>query len=79
LLNQLTADVTGRRVVTGPIEATAIGNIILQAMALGHVASLKEARQVVRNSFEVDVYEPSRRTGWESAYDRLLSLMEQIG
>jgi len=68
LLNQFTADATGRRVVAGPIEATAIGNVIAQAMALGHIASLEEGRQVVRNSFDIETYEPAGGAGWEEAY-----------
>jgi rhamnulokinase len=53
LLNQLTADVTGRRVVAGPAEATAAGNALVQAMGAGHLGSLEELRQVVRESFTV--------------------------
>ena len=58
LLSQLTADATQRQVVTGPIEATAIGNLLVQAVALGHIGSLEEAREVVRRSFEVQTFEP---------------------
>jgi rhamnulokinase len=75
LLSQFTADATGRRVVTGPVEATAAGNVIVQAMALGHVASLDEGRAVVRNSFDVLTFEPGDRSGWEEAYARLSALM----
>ena len=79
LLNQFTADATGRQVVTGPIEATAAGNVITQAMALGHIASLEEGRQVVRNSFDLATYEPTGRSEWENAYGRFLIVMEQAG
>jgi rhamnulokinase len=79
LLNQFTADATGRQVVTGPIEATAIGNVIAQAMALGHIASLEEGRQVVRDSFDVDSYEPAGQPEWEEAYGRFLAMVDQIG
>jgi rhamnulokinase len=75
LLSQFTADATGRRVVTGPAEATAAGNVVVQAMALGHVASLDEGRAVVRNSFDVATFEPGDRSGWEEAYAKLLALM----
>jgi len=78
LLSQFTADAIGRPVITGPVEATATGNIIMQAMALGHIASLEEGRKVVRNSFDVTTYEPGSRTGWDEAYGRLLAIMEQI-
>jgi len=77
LLNQFAADATGRQVITGPIEATATGNIIMQAMALGHLASLEEGRKVVRNAFDVTTYEPVSRTGWDEAYARLFTVMKQ--
>jgi len=57
-LMQLTADVTGQTVVAGPIEATAIGNILMQAKALGSLSDLAHLRQVVRNSFDVKKYQP---------------------
>jgi len=60
LLNQLTADVTGRRVVAGPAEATAAGNALTQAMGAGNIGSLEELRAVVRNSFEVEDFTPAR-------------------
>jgi rhamnulokinase len=58
LLNQLTADVTGRRVLAGPAEATAAGNALTQAMGTGHIGSLEELRAVVRNSFKVEEFLP---------------------
>jgi len=77
LLNQFTVDATGRRVVSGPVEATAAGNVIAQAMALGHIGSLEEGRQVVRNSFELTTYEPTDRPAWEEAYSRFLAVMRK--
>ncbi|MBV9501258.1 MAG: rhamnulokinase [Acidobacteriaceae bacterium] len=62
LLNQLTADVTGRRVVAGPTEATATGNALVQALGAGDIDSLEELRAVVRQSFEVEEFRPSKRT-----------------
>ncbi len=58
LLNQLTADVTGRRVVAGPSEATAAGNALVQALGAGQLGSLAELRQVVRESFPVEEFVP---------------------
>jgi rhamnulokinase len=58
LLNQLTADVTGRRVVAGPAEATAAGNALVQALGAGHLGSLEVLRQVVRESFTVEEFVP---------------------
>ncbi len=75
LLNQFSADATGRTVVTGPVEATAIGNVLMQAIALEQIGSLAEARVVVRKSFDVETYQPGHRTGWDNAYARLLNLI----
>ncbi len=71
LLNQLTADATRRSVVAGPIEATAIGNVLMQAVALGHLQSLDEARSVVRNSFKPERYEPHTSAEWDTVYQQL--------
>jgi rhamnulokinase len=76
LLNQLAADATGRQVVTGPVEATVVGNVLMQAVALGHLASLDELRAVVRRSFEVSTYEPVHTQAWEDAYVKYLKLKE---
>ena len=61
LLNQLAANAVGRTVKAGPVECSAIGNIIVQAIALGDIASLSEARQIVRNSFPVETYAPEMK------------------
>jgi rhamnulokinase len=60
MLNQLVADVTNKQVLAGPIEATAIGNIVAQLMALGEFSDLQEARSVIKQSFEVKKYEPTK-------------------
>jgi rhamnulokinase len=57
MLNQLVAEATGRRVIAGPSEATAIGNVLIQAIGAGELSGLEEARAVVRRSFGVEVYE----------------------
>ena len=74
LLNQFAADATGRTVITGPVEATATGNILLQAIAMGQLADLAEARAIVRNSFPPNVYEPRSDDRWNEAYARLQAL-----
>lgn len=76
LLNQLTADVTNRRVVAGPVEATAIGNLLVQALALGQLNTLEDARAVVRNSFDVVAFEPRDGSLWDGAYLKYLNLRE---
>jgi rhamnulokinase len=72
MLCQLTADATGLPVHAGPAEATAVGNLLVQAMAEGHVASLEELRRIVRDSFAVESFEPAGTSAWESAYQRFL-------
>lgn len=75
-LCQLTADATGRQIVAGPVEATAMGNILVQAVAHGHLGSLSDIREVVRASTDLIVYEPRHQSGeWDEAYGRLLRLM----
>jgi rhamnulokinase len=76
LLNQLTADATNRSVVAGPIEATAIGNVLMQAVALGHLSSLAEARAVVRHSFQPETYRPHPSAEWDAAYQKLHELLK---
>ncbi len=79
LLNQFAADAMNRPVITGPVEATATGNILMQAIALGHLGSLDDARQVVRNSFEVTTYEPQNPEAWDAAYEEYLKVAEAAG
>jgi rhamnulokinase len=74
LLNQFTADATGKPVIAGPVEATAIGNLLVQAMAMGRLSSLAEARQLVRGSFPLEVFEPRADAAWDEAYERWLKL-----
>jgi rhamnulokinase len=80
LLNQFTADATRRDVVAGPVEATAIGNVLVQAIALGYVDDLEAARAVVRRSFEVMDYHPrAAQTGaWDAAYERYRGLLDAL-
>jgi rhamnulokinase len=70
LLNQVTADATGRQVISGPVEATATGNVLLQALTLGHLHSRAELRSVARRSFETEVFNPRADAGWSSAKER---------
>ncbi|MDC0936934.1 rhamnulokinase [Pirellulales bacterium] len=74
LLNQMAADATGKRVKVGPFEATAIGNILTQALAAGAVADLEELRNVVAASSNVKTYRPEEPTAWESAEQRFTQL-----
>lgn len=74
LLCQMTADACNRRVVAGPVEATAIGNVMMQVVSSGEVGSIAEAREVVRRSFDVVEYLPRNVEPWEAAYERFLTL-----
>lgn len=74
LLNQFTADATSRRVVAGPVEATATGNLLVQALALGHLESIEECRAVVKRSFDVETYEPVDSKPWDAVYGRYITL-----
>ena len=74
LLNQFAADATGRTVVAGPVEATAIGNVLLQAVALGHLSGIEALRRTVRASFPIQTYTPSNAAAWQNAYARFQSL-----
>lgn len=73
-LNQLTADATGLNVVAGPTEATAIGNIMIQAKALGYVGSVSEIRRIIAGSSELVQFIPSNELNWDEAYNRYLRI-----
>ena len=70
LLNQFAADATGKKVIAGPAEATATGNILMQAKAVGQIKTLTEARELVRNSFELKEYEPQNVSLWQEQYKK---------
>lgn len=74
LLNQLNANATGRTVIAGPVEATATGNVLIQAIALGHLKDLDELRSVVRASFEVTTFKPQDAEVWTKAHGRFQKL-----
>lgn len=75
LLCQFTANACGVPVIAGPVEATAIGNAALQAVALGDLASLQEARDLVRTSATVKTFEPHQQAVWTDAFARFQALM----
>lgn len=77
LLNQMTADACGRTVIAGPVEGTGIGNILVQAMAVGTVKSLDAAREIVRESFGVKTYEPQEPAKWEAAFKRFKDVVNK--
>lgn len=74
LLNQMTADATGRRVTVGPYEATAMGNALAQAMALGQVRDLAHLRKIVAASSDLVVHEPKDGRDWDRAAERFATV-----
>lgn len=74
LLNQFTAEATARRVIAGPVEAAAIGNIGMQMLAAGNAMSRGEVRQVISRSFPAQIYEPTEPDKWQGAYSKFQEL-----
>jgi rhamnulokinase len=75
LFCQFTANATGRPVVAGPVEASAIGNSLTQWMALGEIKNLSDGREIVQKSFPVKLYEPQNQLEWQEAYGRFIKLL----
>jgi rhamnulokinase len=74
LLNQASADAMDCTVIAGPVEATAIGNLLVQAIALKDISSMVELRRTVRDSFPATIYKPNHNDSWEKAYARFRNL-----
>ena len=75
MLNQFTADALGIPVVTGPLDATAVGNIMVQAMGLGILRSLHEAMPIIKQAFPIKEYQPRDTDLWNKAYERFRELI----
>jgi rhamnulokinase len=78
LLNQFAANATRREVIAGPVEATAAGNVLIQAIALGQVESHQALRKIVRDSFALHTFQPLDAESWQEAYDRFTELKLEI-
>lgn len=76
LLNQWTANATGIKIISGPSEAMAIGNIMIQAKSAGCVSSLQEMRQIIANSVQLDEFTPEDSIVWYEAYQKFLSITQ---
>jgi sugar (pentulose or hexulose) kinase len=70
LLNQFTANTIGKKVVAGPAEATAVGNVLMQARATGQIRRLADGRGLVRNSFALKEYQPKDTATWKKQYKK---------
>lgn len=77
VLNQMAADATGRIVITGPIEATALGNAIVQFIALGELDNVKQARAILRQTVGTEMYTPKHTVEWQAAYERFVGYMSE--
>jgi rhamnulokinase len=78
LLNQFTADATGKQVLAGPAEATAIGNVAMQILATGGASSLREVRAIVDRSFPTETFEPRETDKWDRHFARFQHYTEVI-
>lgn len=79
LLNQFTADALGIPVVAGPVEATALGNVMVQAIADGELADVAQGREAVRASFDVEEFAPRDKAQWDEAFVRYERLRQRNG
>ena len=75
LLNQLVANVSGKPVVAGPGEATAIGNILVQLVSFGEIGSIKEGRAMLKDSFEMRYFEPENQIAWNNRFEEYLQMI----
>ncbi|MEZ4606038.1 MAG: FGGY-family carbohydrate kinase [Deinococcales bacterium] len=78
LLCQFSAEAVGKRVIAGPVEATALGNIIVQAVATGHLRDIEAGRGVVGGSSPLTTYYPTNPQAWQQAYERYLNIVHPI-
>ena len=77
LLSQFTADACQRPVVTGPVEATALGNVMLQAIASGHLSDISAGRLAIAASIDRQHFEPRSVDAWKAAYDRFCGMLQR--
>lgn len=82
LLSQFTANAIGRPVITGPVEATAVGNIVCQLIALGEISDISQARAIIKKSFDMNEFDPVDVSQWDEAYlkyEKMMKKSEGIG
>lgn len=77
LLCRFTANATGLPVVAGPIEATSVGNLLVQMVGAGVFSSVTEGRQALRDSFDVVEYAPTDTDNWDEAYERYMTVLRR--
>lgn len=79
LLDQMTADALGLPVLAGPVEGTAVGNLLVQAIALGEIKDLEAGRRMVKGSFNIQKYTPNDTNAWDAAWTRFEHITEGSG
>lgn len=77
VLNQATANATGRQVIAGPVEATAMGNILVQAIAMKEIKNQSELRKIIRNSNTLRTFLPTHPSAWTQAFNKFTQLSKQ--
>ncbi|MCA9151180.1 MAG: rhamnulokinase, partial [Planctomycetales bacterium] len=75
-LCQMTASACDRPVLAGPVEATAIGNVVMQAISRGTLGSIAEARDLIRASFPLVEYSPKEVAPWDNAFERFCEIVK---
>lgn len=78
MLNQFTANAIGKPVYTGPVESACIGNILVQAKEDNEVASFEQIREIVENSFDIEIYEPQDSSSWDENFDKYLAIVGNV-
>ena len=76
LLNRYTANAIGKPVIAGPSEATAMGNVLMQAKAANHITGVEHVRKVVRNSVQLETFLPENKDVWETQYNNYLKVYQ---
>ncbi len=76
LLCRFTAEACQRPVITGPVEATALGNLMVQAIALGEIPDLESGRKAIAGSVKQEYFQPTGDEDWDEAYERLVALLQ---
>ncbi|MBU5592962.1 rhamnulokinase [Clostridium sp. MSJ-4] len=78
VLCQMTADITNKTVVAGPVEATALGNVVTQLIKLGEISDVRQAHDLIINSFEYKIYKPKNHHRWMRAYEKYKTLKKEF-
>lgn len=78
IICQMTADISGKTVIAGPVEATAIGNIVTQLVSLGEISGAEDAYNLITNSFDYKVYKPENHYKWIEAYEKYKIVKEEF-